>query len=625
MVQSPYARSCETSGHGADVATGGARALIAPIRGLMLAAALLAALGLAGRDAWQAIMDGRLPDTDDITRLLQIEQWFRTGDWWTVGTDRIAPLDQHAWHWSRLADLPVALIAWPLQLVLPLREALLVASFVMPPMLGLAFALLVASTAGAIASRHSHEARFPAAVLGFCCAILSVAAMDYFTPGRVDHHGLQLILVVLTVNSVLSQDLRGGLLAGVAMAASLRIGLETAPVLIPLALIIGADWIIRGEPVLQRTRGFAAGLLAGIAGCQLATVPPAEWIVIAPDALSLVHIAPLATAAVGLLMATWAPGARLRAVRSLAAGLAGLATLGALAWFDISLLVNPFGAVSPVMRTLWLNHISESTPLWTHARHGALGEAIASGVGPALATTIGWVMAWRCMRRTEDRAQAPAWIVLAALLGCVTPLLWLWEYRVAGQAAALAAITAASASAIIWRRSGRGSALIVGVLATPVIWGLLGAGVGTLAAPAPSTGAASGPRLAGEACIGVKAHQALRDLPPGLALTTPDQGPTLALSTHLTALAGPYHRHVLSMGTTLELFLAPPEAAHARLRQLGVTTIVICQGAPDAGHIIAAAPHGLMAALASGAPPPAWLKPIDAGSPTGLRAWRIVD
>ncbi len=590
----------------------------------MLAAALVGALVLAGIPAWRAIMDGQLPDTDDITRLLQIEQWFRTGDWWTVGTDRIAPLDQHAWHWSRLADLPVAVVAWPLQLALPLREALLTAAFVTPPLLGLAFALLVASTAGTIAGRHGREARFPATVLGFCCAILSVAAVDYFLPGRVDHHGLQLLLVVATVRSALSQDLRGGLLAGVAMAASLRIGLETAPVLMPLALVIGAEWIIRGAPVVQRTRGFAAGLLAGLAGCQLATVPPAEWFLTAADALSLIHIAPLATAAAGLLMATWAPGARSLAGRGLAAGLAGVAALGALAWFDLALLVDPFGAVPPVMRTLWLDRISESTPLWTHARGGAAGAAIAVGVGPALAMIIGSVMAWRCIRHAKDRAQAPAWIALAALLGCVTPLLWLWEYRVAGQAAALAAITAASATAIIWRRSGRWAGLAVGALATPVIWGMLGAGVGTLAAPRPAAGAASGARVAGEQCIGARAHQALRDLPPGLALTTPDQGPTLAFSTRLTSLAGPYHRHITSMRTTFELFLARPDAAHARLRQLGVTAIVICHGAPDTEWIAAAAPDGLLSALASGAPPPAWLAPIDAGSQTGLRAWRVV-
>ena len=64
-----------------------------------------------------------------------------------------------------------------------------------------------------------------------------LVALDYpvttlFMPGRIDHHGLQMVLLLVVVRAAVGGgSLAAGAAAGIATAASLVIGVETAPLL----------------------------------------------------------------------------------------------------------------------------------------------------------------------------------------------------------------------------------------------------------------------------------------------------------------------------------------------------------------------------------------------------------
>ena len=75
------------------------------------------------------------------------------------------------------------------------------------------------------------------------------------------------------------------------------------------------------------------------------------------------------------------------------------------------------------------------------------------------------------------------------------------------------------------------------------------------------------------------------------------------METPHSVLAAPYHRNVKGNAAMLNLFLGPPSEAKARLAALGVDYVAFCPGAPERHNYAAAAPEGLVAALARGEVP----------------------
>ena len=68
-------------------------------------------------------------------------------------------------------------------------------------------------------------------------------------------------------------------------------------------------------------------------------------------------------------------------------------------------------------------------------------------------------------------------------------------------------------------------------------------------------------------------------------------------------LAAPYHRNIKGNAAMLDVMLAPPDAAAARLQVLGVDYLAVCPGAPERYNYAAYAPDGLLAALSRGEVP----------------------
>ena len=123
-------------------------------------------------------------------------------------------------HWSRLPDLvPGGLIA----LLAPLagRHAAVLTAVILWPAALFATALF-------LTRRVAHALGAPPATAMLVAAI-GYPATGLYLPGRIDHHGLQLTLLLGILLTSLLPPTRGrSLAAGSAAAASLVIGLETA-------------------------------------------------------------------------------------------------------------------------------------------------------------------------------------------------------------------------------------------------------------------------------------------------------------------------------------------------------------------------------------------------------------
>ncbi len=514
---------------------------------LFLACVLSAVWAL--RD-WTALSALRLPDTDDAMRLQQIRDWIAGQSFADVSQHRLA--GGLAMHWSRIGDLV------PAALVLLLRpftgqHAAEVAAVIAWPVAQ--FALLLALV-GSIATRLAPGARGTAIVL----AGLAYPATTLFLPGRIDHHGLQLILVLIQLRALLgSPDWRSGTIAGGAIALGAAIGLET----LPFALVTGAVVALYGG---QRQTGFGLSLAA-----SLALLLP-----IAATGGVCDTITPLAPPAILGALAMAATGQGRYRLPLLA--VAGVATAIAFRAAIEPCLSGPYGSVDPLVARLWLANVAEAQPLLATPTAQALGYAGLMLVGGTLSAILAWT-------------RRGGWIVLLALQ--LTSLaITLAQLRGVYIGAALAAVPIA-----ILLAEARAAGRIARVL------GLWIAGAGLLYPLAASAFAGRAKGDPAPSCTSPQALAALATLPPGHLIAPIDLGAYAIAAHQLEVVAAPYHRNDAANAAMYRFFLGPLDQAETIAARWSVTSVALCPGAfGETGRI-------LRHSIAGGARP-TWLVPV---------------
>ncbi|MCR5869818.1 hypothetical protein LRS12_03035 [Sphingomonas sp. J344] len=242
-----------------------------------MAAGLAALLALvwAWRD-WAALSALQLPDTDDVMRLQQIRDWLAGQGWNDLAQHRLGP-EGLEMHWSRLPDLVPGAIVALLTPLLGAHGAELVAVMLSPMLLFAAALMLIASIARRL------EVSAPVAVV---VAALAYPASALFLPGRIDHHGVQLVLVLILVRALICPGgWRSGVSAGVASVASLVVGMETAPFLGLGGGVLVLRWAVAGEGERPRLLGYGVALVAGL-GIAALLFRTSGWNVASCDAFA---------------------------------------------------------------------------------------------------------------------------------------------------------------------------------------------------------------------------------------------------------------------------------------------------------------------------------------------------
>lgn len=250
------------------------RALLIIIWLATVAAQLLTGLG-RGNDM----------STDDAMRLVEVRDLLAGQGWFDLTQYRLNPPDGVVMHWSRLIDLPLAMLIRAGETVLPTSIAERVAAIVWPA------ALLLIFLAGV--ARLAHElAGAAAARLALIFAALTGPLLQHFRPGAIDHHNAQLALLVWSLALAVHAPLRprDAALAGALSAISLAIGLEMAPAIVALAAAMALRWIADGENARTTTSAFALAFAMSALVLFMATVPPTGYAATACDVLSIVHI-----------------------------------------------------------------------------------------------------------------------------------------------------------------------------------------------------------------------------------------------------------------------------------------------------------------------------------------------
>ncbi|MXO91538.1 hypothetical protein GRI41_11945 [Altererythrobacter aquaemixtae] len=553
----------------------------------------------------QRLLQGQFPDPDDALRLVQVRDLLAGQGWFDLHQYRIDPPDGTLMHWSRLVDIPLALVILALSPFVgaPAAET---AALIIVPLVTLGAILFVI---GRLAWRL-----FDVDVAGISCLCMALFAPIVFQlqPMRIDHHGWQIFTVVLALWACsLRSAWKGGALAGLAMAVGATISLEILPMVAAFGGILALRWF-RDHKDRWWLVGYMQALALGLIAAFFATRGIADLAqhcdVIAPAHLGFFAITAVCT---GLIAA--AP-----AIPRLALfGAFGAAGAAGLAFFGLSsptCLMTPFAALDPLVRDFWYINVLEGRPLWEQKLAYALPSFVQLCIG--LFTAI--VLAVR------SRDWLRQWWIEYSLLLAASILLSLFVWRSAAFAAVIAAIPIGWLATRLLKRlnRARGLAAKLTALGAIVLALLPSSPVAVAELMMPESGNVQTVLVEESSCEIRNQALTLNSLPQGTIFAPLDIGPAILVKSHHAVAATGHHRAEESMRDVILAFTSPEAEARQIVAAHESDYIVICTDLAEPRLFTAANPQGLAAQLVAGEAPD-WLEPVEVGGPEEFRVWRV--
>ncbi len=562
-----------------------------------VALALLCALGFTYSHVLEIWRTGAFFDTDDAMRAVQVRDLLSGQSWFDMTAWRLDPPEGVFSHWSRVVDAPLAALEAFFRLFLSPDYAERATRLIFP--LALLGVLLRLSPwlAGILSPSTSPHL---AVMLGF----LSGEVVTQFIPGRIDHHAPQIVLLMTSVGCFLKgidvRNARAMAVSGVAMSLSIAISLENIPF---FAVMLGALpllFIHDGEAMRRPLAWFAGGGLTSFPILYAATVAPGRYFVSACDAYSWVYLAAVLTGLVGLAaLAAIAPMTRTPLSRGVAASAAGAAVVATMAAIAPKCFGDPLADTDPLVRELWLSHVTEAAPLlkfWAKKSNVVIVTALPVVFAILAARTEAASAKTSLLRRR--------WRILASVI-VVGSAAGLWQVRVFTSVMPLAMVALVGSVAAIARYFSHSFSAITRALFAAVLC-LAVSPVGLSSALPAQNGGADilDPQKSEAGCLKPWTLAPLDALPPARVAASFDIGPYLLAYTSHSAFAGPYHRDNRGNRVVVDAFLAPPAEAERILRDAGAGLVLWCDHEPAA--FVEKAPNGLAAALSRGEIP-SWL------------------
>jgi hypothetical protein len=574
---------------------------------LIAAVFTLLSIGLEKESITALLQTGSLTfsDPDDALRLAQIRGFLAGGGWFDPVITSMGDGVGLASHWSRLIDLPVALLILGAKTFTDIQQAELVARVLWPKLVLFGFLAVLIRQLTKEAGRDA-----PLILLGLYW--LAIHAISQFQLGRIDHHNVQnacakLALVMVTAPSA---NGRSALIAGLLAGLGLAIGYEALP-FIGLAAGLTALAALWDKERQDIAEGFAAGLALSLTASFLLTVSPQKWLTIPCDALGLNIVAGAIIGCLGLLVAGMF-------IRSRSAYITALAIAGGsallIAWMLEPVCIGgPFAKSDPAIGDLWLNHVAEAHSLLALAET-QWATAIATAISLAGCLLLQAFATWRYREAT----QVLRLILLLALTIVAFRYLKMIPYaQLFGFYCA--AVTLSGLAATGTRLSPRAT-MMAGVLLLAPVLHITILSLASPSAKAQEQGASQRQASSSKTCWSEPQLAPIAALPAARILPQQDLGASIALVQHHHSLAAPYHRLDKETLRAAAIFQAPASEALQRLRDWKVDIVALCL---DLRFYEADNAAGTLAdALERDIPPP-YLLPIDMGQGSRLRAYRV--
>ncbi|MBF9031452.1 hypothetical protein HKCCE3408_13700 [Rhodobacterales bacterium HKCCE3408] len=514
-------------------------------------------------------------------RLVFIRDWLDGGGWFDTTIDRVLPPEGLSMHWSRYADAPMAALIVMLSVVVGERAAEGIAIVLWPTALLVAFLAATGLAAHRIAGRTASGI----AVIGAC--LWSTTANIRFGPLNIDHHGLQLVLMLLVVLILMrpGRHWRDGLLSGLVCAVSLAIGLEMIPAIILAGSILVARCVASPAANARPLAMFGFSLPVATALLFVGQTPFAEWTISRCDELAGPVVVPAASSGLAVIAlafgCTRLPGLGPRiGLTVLAVGVAAAAALPAMAPCAAGPYSNLSGSLGDVVAT-----IPEARSVsFYFGQAGTLGTVFVLILPMMASAAFATMMLFhRKMRSGIGRDETRALLVVLCFgwLGFIASFV---QFRMMAPAEAVTPVLmgVAGAGLVRWvqsRPTSRGVAVAaVAGLALMLVPGQAYWSVVRLIPAAHANEAAPGPRYVPfNACRqDASIVQSLNELPPANLMALGNLSRPILLLTGHRVLVSSYHRSetlMANMTLTSETDLG---AFRDRLAASGTEYLVLC-------------------------------------------------
>ncbi|CAM5451204.1 hypothetical protein MAUB1S_07597 [Mycolicibacterium aubagnense] len=551
-------------------------------------------------------------DNDSLLRLVEVRDFMAGQGWFDLHQYRMGPEGGFVMHWSRLVDaLLSGLILAAKAVGMPTWLAEGFAKAAWPTLMYWLTAFFVVRAAR----------RLGGDAVALPVMIITGAALYFmgtFVPGDIDHHNIQLLLVMAGVNFLLAvPDWRpAAVVSGACAALSLAVGMETAPLVAAIGTCVAGLFLVEGQREAPTATGFGLGFAGVSALVLVSTIVPSEWGVANCDAFSSVQFIVAVVSGIGLAIAAsvrWLSTTHLR--RLLTLGLLAAAVAMIALFLFPQCLRDPYANLDPRLHTLWLDNIEEAQSLFKLMKHDG-AAVVGSYVTPLIALVL---LALRLIRGDRRRE---VYVVTALLLMAFAVSVW----QVRGMAFSVTlAVIPLAAWVATWRERAATSPSLRTSVAMVLAWlisfnatwstGARSMTMLTNTATESSDSTAS-------ACRGPADYTVLASMPATTVLAVSNLGsPILAYTSH-RVLAGPYHRNIEGNLLVLEAFTGQAASAQAVVRNQHIGLIALCRSDPEAGNLTSAAPDGFLAELIKGQLP-AWLEPVPGTADQPLELYRV--
>jgi hypothetical protein len=533
---------------------------------------------------------GNLPDPDDYMYLAQIHDWLNGQGWFDNVQQRLNPPEGTPIHFSRFAQAPIAGIIWVIRKFgLGFEGAGTIAAMIYP---------LILLSGLLLTLRFMAESFMPKKWAGVTAytALFATGMMFMFMPGHIDHHGLIVLLLALTLAFVIRMfnepdEPRWGIGAGFVMALALTVALEILPCLLLVSAWVGLWAVVKGGNAARSALGYALSLYVVSLAFLALTRVPSQFFTADVLTYSITYV--MLTGGIAVAFAGIAITADSKPAWRWIAG-AGLAILtgGLFLHRFPELISGPYGGMNPELAQLMLGEIDEASPLIK------LGQSFL-GIAVRIAGSLIALVATFIFLKNAKPQERWNWGLLFLILVSCFLLTMFYEYRFMAIMGLMTVIPMAVLLQRGWAWAATlsdgkpgserkrffaeiGFLLLVGPLPSVLFPALVDGrsfSTGFLLFPVDAS-------VTGTTCDTFALEQIL-DMPriyggrPRLIMSSMGQGPELLFRTPHKILSAPFHMDVSGNIDATRFFSTPYESeAEAIARRRGVDLVVTCRAVP---------------------------------------------
>lgn len=556
---------------------------------------------------WQKVMIWLLPDSDDLMRVVEVRAWLNGEGFFDLINHRANPPIGTEMHWSRLSDLPLAIGEIIFRQFTDVNMAERLAVFWTPVVLLIIFASINGITANKI-----FKGNFTFAI-AFFFTILCDSTFTSFAAGRVDHHSLQLISLSVMMFGLISQNFKGGIIAGLSLAASLTIGFEMLPLQIWAVAWVAIIWAFKGESKNQLVFGFCLALSIGLLAGFVINVAPGQYLNGVNDRLSIAQLVPILMGCIFLGLGAHYFSKTTILKRFIVLVIIGVFVIIAALQYPV-LFKQLYWQIGPLLREIWYNRIGDVLPFMVFPIRAQLNV----GLFLVLASLASAIKAFLVFKKEGANQDFENWVLLSSLTIIATSMTFFFQTRIHIQAADFAVLVSAPIISQMYKDLSLRNALIGTLILNPQSPHIVAKAYTNMNAHKANHVAFGGDSR----CRSQPNYTHIASQSKGLLAMNLDHGAVALIMTPHDIIATPFHRDT-GKEFIYDMFLSTPEIAKQKILARGIDYVAVCKASGEIPAMTRYRPDSLMAAIGKGQIP-AYLQEIPKPSGSDVLAYKVI-